>query len=702
LLRDIFTPLSLGASLFIPELFNQAPGELKAWLRENEISIVHLTPAMLGLIGPSPAVSNGQNTFLRYAFFGGDLLTDQHLASLSLFAPKATAVNFYGTTETPQAMGFFIVPKPEIADTVESKTEFRRVPLGQGIDDVQLLILNGSEQLAGLGELGELYVRTPYLSDGYLDEELTRERFVINPLTGQAHDLLFRTGDLARYLPDGNVEFVGRADKQVKIRGFRIELGEVESALRQHPDLRDAVVICRSNRSEETSAGSATDKILAAFLVPNRDTPPGPDMLHSFLTDRLPAYMIPSAYVPIEKIPLTSNGKVDFGSLPEPDSPSPRHSAYAKPHGAAQRRLAQIWGDLLHVDRIGRIDNFFELGGHSLLAVQLFEQIEASFGRKLPLATLFQVPTIDQLARLVSQNTEVTISTKSLVAIQPAGSRPPFFCVHGIGGHVLRYYDLPLYLGENQPFYGLQSQGLDGHQEACQTIEEMAVHYIEEIRTVQNEGPYLVGGLSLGSYVAYEMACQLERQGDHVGLVALFDGHASNLPGYREALSRIGRIRHLERSLAEKIKYHAKNLSRLSPSQQAQYVQGVITRKVPNGGRDHHQADNDSVPDHLQKIYWTNGLAMSQYIPGPYPGKITLFRANASRGTYRGWDDFAFGGVDIYDIPGNHTSIVDEPNVKTLAQQLEMCIDNVLHDQAASDKNSNPSNLAVKQAYEQI
>ncbi|MCP4655124.1 MAG: AMP-binding protein, partial [bacterium] len=224
LLRDLFTPLWLGATLVIPdpeEIGN--PGWLPEWMRREAISVAHLTPAMGRLLCSGIAAATPA---LRYLFFGGEPLRRQDLSRVRELAPEAACVNFYGTTETPQAVGYFVVPAAELRDTV---------PVGRGIADVQLLVLNPSGGLAGIGEKGEICVRTPHLALGYLDDpELTRERFPANPFAAQAGDRIYRTGDLGRYLPDGNLEFLGRADHQVKIRGFRVELGEIEAILAEH------------------------------------------------------------------------------------------------------------------------------------------------------------------------------------------------------------------------------------------------------------------------------------------------------------------------------------------------------------------------------------------------------------------------------------------------------------------------------------
>ncbi|MFV1966849.1 MAG: amino acid adenylation domain-containing protein, partial [Pirellulaceae bacterium] len=395
LLRDIFTPLWLGATLCVPESDVMAAGPLRDWMREAEISVLHLTPAHGHILTENTSSKAGDASripSIRYAFFGGDLLTTRDVARFQKLAPEATLVNLYGATETPQAISYHVVDQDPQAYATGN------VPLGQGIDNVQLLVVNPSGEHCGVGEVGEIYVRTPYLSRGYLDDErLTQERFTVNPfrncseitsrssdpspyplprgerglgevileqfLTQRPDDRVYKTGDRGRYLPHGDVEILGRLDTQVKIRGFRIELGEIEATLTTHPAVRQAVVIVR-----EEDPGR---KRLVAYLVPAEAQEPTTGELWQFLQQKLPEAMVPAAFVTLESLPLTPRGKVDYKALPAPDSTRPELAeTYVAPRTELETQLAEIWTDVLAVDRVGVEDNFFALGGHSLLAVQ--------------------------------------------------------------------------------------------------------------------------------------------------------------------------------------------------------------------------------------------------------------------------------------------------------------------------------------------
>ncbi|MEI2581295.1 amino acid adenylation domain-containing protein [Scytonema sp. PRP1] len=396
LLRDIFTPLSLGATLCIPNQQDiETPGKLADWMRYMQISIAHLTPAMAQLL---TANTNSNTTDLRYVFFAGDVLTQQDVTKIRNFAPKVTCVNFYGATETPQAMGYFMIPNHDDRVLAAEESSFKQtIPLGRGIEDVQLLVVTSKLQLAEIGEVGEIYVRTPYLASGYVgSDELTQERFIINPFTNIASDRLYKTGDLGRYLPDGNIQFLGRIDQQVKIRGFRIELGEIEATLAQHPAVQETVAIAR-----EDVPG---DKWLMAYIVVKPEqVAPSSSELRGFLKEQLPDYMVPRAFVFLEALPLTPNGKVDRRALPAADTSHFNDTnSYVPPRNPTQEVLAAIWAQVLGLEQVGIYDNFFELGGHSLLAIQVMSRIRQALGVEISLQLLFERATIAQLANAIT------------------------------------------------------------------------------------------------------------------------------------------------------------------------------------------------------------------------------------------------------------------------------------------------------------
>jgi amino acid adenylation domain-containing protein len=383
LLRDLFTPLCCGAVLCIPaQEAMSSPWTLGPWARQAGITVAHVTPAMAQLLAAGGALPS-----LKHIFFGGDLLKRGDVETLQAAAPNVSYVNFYGATETPQGMGHYIVSDPATAPEI--------IPVGKGIDSVQLLILNEARGLAGVGELGEIAIRTPYLCLGYLgDAAATAAKFITNPFTGAPEDRVYLTGDLGRFLPDGSVELLGRADGQVKIRGFRIEKTEVEAAIEKHPAVRDAVVTVREARG---------DKDLVAYVVPQEGATLTPDDLRSFLAERLPRYMVPAAYAITEKIPLTPNGKIDTARLPAVEASTRAESTYTAPQTELEQSIAAIWREVLQTDRVGLHDNFFDLGGHSMLVLQVQNRLRHALGRDIPLMELFREPTVSALAACLSR-----------------------------------------------------------------------------------------------------------------------------------------------------------------------------------------------------------------------------------------------------------------------------------------------------------
>jgi len=396
--RDIFTPLCLGGTVCVPAIDDIAAGRLAAWMARQGITVAHLTPAMGQLL--TEGASGTLLPSLRWVLLVGDVLTRLDVDRLRRLAPRVTCVNLYGSTETQRAVGHHVIEEREIVDARAPQV----LPLGRGMPDVQLLVMSrvapgGPPRLAGIGEVGEIWVRSPHLARGYLgDEALTADRFRRNPFIAEAGDRVYRTGDLGRYRPDGEVTFAGRADQQVKIRGFRIELGEIQAALGRLPGVREAVVLPR-----ETAPG---DRHLVAYVVrePGIDVP-GPEELREALGARLPAYMVPSGFVLLDRLPVTPNGKVDRRALAR-IVPERTTDEYVAPRTPTEEALARLWAELLGPERtgergVGARDNFFALGGHSLLATRLLAAVRDALGVDLPLRIVFERPILERMAEAV-------------------------------------------------------------------------------------------------------------------------------------------------------------------------------------------------------------------------------------------------------------------------------------------------------------
>jgi aspartate racemase len=535
------------------------------------------------------------------------------------------------------------------------------------------------------------------VADGYLHRpDLTAERFVEDPWGGPGARL-YRTGDRVRYRADGTLEYLGRLDHQVKLRGFRIELGEIEAALRGHAGVREAVVVLH---------GTGAAARLVGYVVGEAGGLPTPAVLKAQLRETLPDYMVPTALVALDALPLTPNGKLDRAALPAPDEASVRLDTSAvPPRDTLERQLTGIWQTVLQVPSVGVTDNFFDLGGHSLLAIRLFTQIERATGQQLPLASLFKAPTIEQLADLL-RTEGWSESWASLVPIQPEGTRPPLYCVHAAGGHVLFYRDLAKYLDRDQPLYGLQAQGLDGTRPAHSRVEDMAAHYITEVRALQPTGPYYLAGECFGGRIAFEMARQLQALGEQVAFLGLFNtfgpGYPKPLPGKNRFRERVDffRLRFID--------HHLSNLLLMGPREQFGYVREKVSdrarpwkdqafrrkrlKELARGVLDRPlRAVGGSLPGSLQQTQNALWDASTGYVPQPYSGKVTLFRATKQPvGIYPdptlGWGGIATGELEIHDVPGS--AIVLEPRVRVLAEQLTACLEKARADAARRTRDS--------------
>jgi hypothetical protein len=401
------------------------------------------------------------------------------------------------------------------------------VPIGRPIANVQVYVLNSHRQPVPVGVPGELYIGGAGLARGYLnDPDLTAERFLPDPFSAVPGARLYRTGDRCRWLADGSLEFLGRLDQQVKVRGQRVEVGEVEAALASHPAVREAAVVVDAD-------GTGGQRLIAYLAAHTENGSPVEEILRLHLHERLPVYMVPSAFVVLPALPRTPGGKVDRQALPAPRVERPRTGRlYVAPRTPLEEFLAGLWRDLLRVEQVGVEDNFFELGGTSLQAALLVNRLQEHLGRHVYTVALFDAPTVAGLARHLAEacpepvgrlfgpgalpeGRGVTAARPGdlLVPLQPEGARPPCFLVHPPGGIVVCYQPLAHRLGRAQPFYGIRSRGLHGEQDLPARLEDMAAEYVAAVRGVQATGPYHLGGWSLGGVVALEMAQQLRAQG---------------------------------------------------------------------------------------------------------------------------------------------------------------------------------------------
>ncbi|HEY8160638.1 MAG TPA: amino acid adenylation domain-containing protein [Methylobacter sp.] len=556
----------------------------------------------------------------------------QHYAAL----PHVPLYNEYGPTEGSVWSSVYLTDKDDCN---------RPIPIGRPISNVRLYILDGVGNPVPIGVQGELHVGGEGVARGYWRRpELTAEKFIPDPF--QPGCRLYKTGDLGRWLADGTIEYLGRNDFQVKIRGFRIELGEIETMLCQHPQLREAAVAVH-----EPTPG---DKRLAAYLVAHSNATPTASELQCFLKPQLPEFMVPSAFVFLEALPITPNGKLNRNALPEPDQHRQVLDAdFIAPRSQVEKQLTEVWRGVLSVNRIGIHDNFFELGGQSLLVAKMLVEINKLFNIDLSLGAVYQYPTIKQLATLISSNGQKS-SWYSLVPIQTQGSRPPLFAIHTI-----TLQDLPRHLGKDQPLYFLRygmAAELNDHPIQLPALEELASHYIKELQQVQPEGPYYLAGFSFGGVIAYEMARQLQANGHRVNLVALLDTYLD----WEKRLLPLHRIIY-------KLVQH-------SPGRLLTLAKNKITDLATS---------NKNGADFWPHIYTLapDLACRNAYQPKSYNGRVVLFQGYKREGVFfsyalpeNAWRKLLGENLEVQQIAGDHIEIFNEPHTRTLAEKLMSCM----------------------------
>ncbi|KAK3807010.1 MAG: Non-ribosomal peptide synthetase module [Benniella sp.] len=618
-LIDIFTALYSGASLHLLEDHIRLDrDELWRYIQEHSITQAVLPPAILQECKNCPPLSTRLTLVCA-----GEELSATLLHALQSLIPNGCVMNEYGPTEAT-------IVSTNWKSSREFKGDF--VPIGRPIANKRVYILDEHRQPVPLGVIGELYIGGVGIARGYLNRpELTAKVFLPDPFARDKGARMYKTGDLAQYLPDGNILFLGRNDQQVKIRGFRIELGEIEARLLDHPLVQSAAVM---------AMGDGSEKRLVAYVVAERDD----DLvntLRSHLTSCLPDYMVPAAFVRLDDLPLSSNGKLDRRRLPQPDSDAMAYQRYEPPHGDMETALMTIWINILNIDKIGRHDNFFMLGGHSLLAVRMISQVQSLMGYRITLGTLFMAPTIAELVphMLTSGNTQED-AFDVLLPIRPRGTRHPLFCVHHGGGLSWSYIGLSRHLHPDQPIFGLQARGFFEGGESATTLDDMALDYMEQIRRIQPHGPYCLLGYSFGGVVVHTMAAQLESQGERVALLAVMDTVPRNSTTKSQAaIERQNSEAHKEIDL---IQLFTNRVESALPDRARSYLE-----RLPH------------VVRHLTEVF------RSHTSPHCKSGMV-LFRAMVQKDPSRQpispdvWRPHVMGEIDVFDIDCEHI-YMDQP-----------------------------------------
>jgi amino acid adenylation domain-containing protein len=664
---EIFAPLLQGIpTVIIPDAIVKNPQLFLETLAHHNVTRVVLVPSLLRVLVDNYAHLIHNLSNLKLWITSGETISLDLAQTFRELLPDAKLINLYGSSEVSANVTYYdtsLLPENAIS-----------IPIGRPIDNTQAYVLDHHLQPNPVGVYGELYIGGDGLAKGYLNRaELTQERFIDNPFVPATK--LYKTGDLVRYLNNGNLEYLGRHDDQIKVRGFRVELGEIEATIIKHPAIQNAVVIASDDEQG--------NQRLIAYMV--ADLEGSAAQLHSYLQEKLPDYMVPSAFVVLDAIPLTPNGKVDKRSLPTDNLIRPNSTpSFVAPRNFSELALAKIWESLLNISPIGVKDNFFDLGGHSFLAVRLMAQIYERFGHNLPLSTLFEGGTIEQLAKILKRQPIGLGSGSPLVAVQSSGSKRPFFCVHAAGGDITAYLNLAKKLDVDRPFYALE-QTYNSLEPETRSVEETAAYYLKEIRAVQPEGPYLLGGWCYGGVVAFEMAQQLHRQGQTVSLLVVID---AILPETVIQQAWDDDAKFLLR-LAESIKtwfgidfsVSYEELRHLPLDEQF----ALLNKKA------NLSASDTELEQHLQsyKLFKAHVQAMRDYVPQVYPHEITLLRAIEpiihdfesaefhSDDPWLGWGKCSEQPIKAIAVPGNHFSMFTEPHLQELVKQLQIALNNV-------------------------
>ena len=623
---ELLLPLTAGAGIVLAGAPDNRDGRaLVELMTQHGVTFVTGTPSFFRLL-----LGAGWTNAAGVTVFCGGEPMSRELAD-ALLAIGTTLWNVYGPTETTVWSSLWrVAPTGSIV-------------IGDPILNTDLHILDSALRPVPSGTIGELCIGGAGLARGYLNHaSLTADKFPHHAL-GAPHDgRLYRTGDEARRRNDGGIELLGRIDRQIKLDGFRIEPGEIESALSTHVAVEHAIV-----QAIERVPG---DTRLVAYIVHGASPPPRDADLIAHARRTLPLHMVPAAYVMLERAPLTPNGKLDPRALPAPDwrRAGSAHES-APPQSPLEQRLAAMWQEVLGLDRVGVDDNFFDIGGRSRLGAALFARIEREFGVRLPLATLFESPTIAGLAGAIERSRRGEAKGwGALVAIRPSGSRPPVFFVHPVGGNVLAYRDLIAHIDREVPCYGLQAIGLDGLCKPLTSVEAMAERYLHDIRSIQRHGPYRLCGFSFGGLVAFDIARRLRATSEDVGLLALLDTDFPDCAATFGAQmpARFAFFRDRIHPALQRTRRHLSSLRRLGP---AAYVQATLSKPAPNTGPQ----------DHIDSVQAANLRAALDYIPRPYDGTVTYFRAtdSASNDDRRDrWRSVA-ASIDVIPVSGGHSAV---------------------------------------------
>ncbi|MBD1372688.1 amino acid adenylation domain-containing protein [Hazenella sp. IB182357] len=650
---EIWVPLLLGARLvmYANEKFDVE--RLANTMVQKEVTIAFIPPTLL-----SPLYTrfeeSGMYFPLKKMFVGGETVKGSILENYFKLNSNLNIINAYGPTETTVTCSGYHYESRDFVD--------QHVSIGKPIVNTQIYLLNTEMQLVPRGVSGDLWVGGEGVARGYWNQpNLTAERFIDNPF--RPGTKMYRTGDIAKRLLDGNLQFIGRSDHQVKIRGYRIEPGEIENQLRLHEDVRSALVLVKEDIQNE--------KYLCAYVVLDGEVTSND--LHNWLLRKLPVYMVPSTFVMVDDFPLTLNGKVDHRALPEPNgdkSTLQEKDAYCAPRSPLEHEIVELWKEVLQIEHIGVFDNFFALGGHSLKAITLTNKLTQKMGVNIPLSALFKHPTVADLSHMINAHQE-PLNENLVLLNKGKQSFPPLFIVHGQGGGIMNFVYLTKELGTEYPIYAFQATGYDDGDSPEWTVEQMAAQYIAEMREIVPKGPYNLLGWSFGGMLAYEMTKQLEADGDTVSYLAVCD--VKPFPRSEEKVLRANQaydplIRYaLLQGLDENF------LDGMSEAEQIKACQQRISDQLSD------EVQLNQISHSKLRVLAINGLAVNKYqFKGSIQTDVHLFLAledsliqmSKPEKIAEMWSELTRGRIKLSLIDGNHYSMLEPPHVTQLVQNI--------------------------------
>jgi amino acid adenylation domain-containing protein len=642
---ELYLPLIKGAKLILADHETARDGRLLLDLiKKEKINFLQATPTTWLML----LDSGWSEPFPLKALCGGEAMSADLAKELVIKCD--TVWNVYGPTETT------------IWSSIKQiKADDALITIGKPIANTQIYIINDQAQLVAPGNIGEIAIGGDGLAKGYWNRpELTAEKFITNRFSNGKEELLYRTGDVGKLLPNNEIECLGRLDQQVKIRGHRIEPGEVEQALLLLDGIKQAVVLANEN-------------FLIAHIIPDSSIESAEikiPLWREKLASQLPAHIVPHDFNLLDKMPTTLNGKIDRKALLQ--FKSNKKLENTEPRTEEEKLVVTIWKEVLNLDKIDIFSNFFEVGGHSLIAVSVMNKLEQKTGKRLPLSTLFEHSTIEKLAKLLK--TEDEIHSDCLVPIKSNGNKVPLFIIHGAGLNVLNFVNLSKHFDESQPIYGIQGTKAEGYDDWYESIEEMAAHYIDAIVEKNPKGPYALAGFSFGGIVAFEMTRQLREQGKEVSLTALLDSYVDS-SYYYETYNQKRLIRYYDITYRRldflKEMFLSWKAFKMRINGKKEYI---LNRHF---GKKNKMTEEETLAfDQFLEADSMVKKIVDKYHLKPQNIKVDLFRSKDDAEykldpTHLGWKKAALNGITIHNISGNHLDIVAPPNDKKLARMLQ-------------------------------